>query len=114
VLNLLNNRQFTLQREVHLSIAKAGEDRLLFEVSDTASASAGRSRRASRGGHPNEVGAAAGGRAGLAISQHLIADGGSRAGRAPWQCRPAIFRCAEGRPTAPPADLRRCRSTRAG
>src|SRR6185436_14971343 len=36
LLNLLNNAvKFTPQGEVHLSIAKAGEDRLLFEVSDT-------------------------------------------------------------------------------
>ena len=76
LLNLLNNAiKFTPHGEVHLSIAKAGEDRLLFEVSDTGV-----------GIEPEELagifeaftqtraGAAAGGSGlGLAISQHLIA-----------------------------------------
>ena len=76
LLNLLNNAiKFTPQGEVHLSIAKAGEDRLLFEVSDTGV-----------GIEPGEIavifdaftqtrtGAAAGGTGlGLTISQHLIA-----------------------------------------
>jgi PAS domain S-box-containing protein len=76
LLNLLNNAiKFTPHGEVHLSIAKAGEDRLLFEVSDTGV-----------GIEPEELaaifdaftqtraGAAAGGSGlGLAISQRLIA-----------------------------------------
>jgi PAS domain S-box-containing protein len=75
LLNLLNNAiKFTPNGEVHLSIAKAGDDRLLFEVSDTGV-----------GIEPEELaaifeaftqtkaGAAAGGSGlGLAISQHLI------------------------------------------
>jgi len=76
LLNLLGNAiKFTNQGEVHLSMARAGDDRLLFEVSDTGV-----------GMEPEELtvifeaftqtksGAAAGGSGlGLTISQHLIA-----------------------------------------
>ena len=76
LLNLLNNAvKFTPQGEVHLSIAKAGEDRLLFEVSDTGvGIEAGELAAIFEAFTQTKTGAAAGGSGlGLTISQHLIA-----------------------------------------
>jgi PAS domain S-box-containing protein len=76
LLNLLNNAvKFTPRGEVHLSIAKAGEDRLLFEVSDTGvGMEPGELAAIFEAFTQTKTGAAAGGSGlGLTISQHLIA-----------------------------------------
>jgi PAS domain S-box-containing protein len=76
LLNLLNNAiKFTPHGEVHLSIAKAGEHRLLFEVSDTGvGIEAGELAVIFEAFTQTRSGAAAGGTGlGLTISQHLIA-----------------------------------------
>jgi len=76
LLNLLNNAvKFTAQGEVHLSIAKAGDDRLLFEVSDTGvGIESGELVAIFEAFTQTRSGAAAGGTGlGLTISQHLIA-----------------------------------------
>jgi PAS domain S-box-containing protein len=76
LLNLLNNAiKFTPQGEVHLSMARASEDRLLFEVSDTGvGIEANELAAIFEAFTQTKTGAAAGGSGlGLAISQHLIA-----------------------------------------
>ena len=76
LLNLLNNAiKFTPRGEVHLSIAKSGEDRLLFEVSDTGvGIEPGELAAIFEAFTQTKSGAAAGGSGlGLTISQHLIA-----------------------------------------
>jgi PAS domain S-box-containing protein len=76
LLNLLNNAiKFTARGEVHLSIAKAGDDRLFFEVSDTGVGIDSNELVAIfEAFTQTKAGAAAGGSGlGLAISQHLIA-----------------------------------------
>jgi len=75
LLNLLNNAiKFTPRGEVHLSIAKVGADRLLFEVSDTGVGIAEHELAAIfEAFTQTKSGAAAGGSGlGLTISQHLI------------------------------------------
>jgi len=75
LLNLLNNAvKFTPQGEVHLSIAKAAGDRLLFEVSDTGvGIEPGDLVAIFEAFTQTKSGAAAGGSGlGLTISQHLI------------------------------------------
>ena len=75
LLNLLNNAiKFTPQGEVHLSMGKAGDDRLLFEVSDTGVGIEAHELDAIfEAFTQTKSGAAAGGSGlGLAISRHLI------------------------------------------
>jgi PAS domain S-box-containing protein len=76
LLNLLNNAiKFTPRGEVHLSIARAAEDRLLFEVSDTGVGIDSKELAVIfEAFTQTKTGAAAGGTGlGLTISQHLIA-----------------------------------------